>query len=56
MCAEAHWSRCHRSLISDWLKVRGHRVVHILSATRHEEHPYTAAARVVDGRLSYSAD
>jgi uncharacterized protein (DUF488 family) len=54
MCSEAVWWECHRSLISDYLKVRGVGVVHILSATKHEEHPYTSAAKVVDGHLSYA--
>jgi len=53
MCAEAVWWRCHRSLISDYLKVRGTRVVHILDAGKSEEHPFTSAAQVVDGELSY---
>src|SRR5438477_490978 len=30
MCAEALWWSCHRSLISDFLKVRGVEVIHIL--------------------------
>ena len=30
MCAEAVWWRCHRSLISDYLKSRGAEVIHIL--------------------------
>jgi uncharacterized protein (DUF488 family) len=55
MCAEAVWWRCHRALISDYLKARGIEVVHILSATNVEPHPFTSAARVVDGELSYSA-
>src|SRR6185436_4182603 len=29
MCAEAVWWRCHRSLISDYLKTRGVEVLHI---------------------------
>jgi uncharacterized protein (DUF488 family) len=53
MCAEKLWWQCHRSLIADDLMARGHAVTHILSATRREPHAYTAAARVVDGRLSY---
>jgi uncharacterized protein (DUF488 family) len=53
MCAEAVWWRCHRSLIADLLKSVGVRVLHILGPGRVEEHPYTAAARVVDGRLTY---
>jgi uncharacterized protein (DUF488 family) len=54
MCAEAVWWRCHRSMISDLLKSRGVRVLHILDATKTVEHPYTAPARIVDGRLTYA--
>lgn len=53
MCAEALWWRCHRSLISDYLKVKGIEVIHILTGGKSEPHPYTSAARIVDGRLSY---
>jgi uncharacterized protein (DUF488 family) len=53
MCAEALWWRCHRSLIADFLKAHGHEVIHIISAAKTETHPYTSAARIVDGRLSY---
>ena len=53
MCAEAVWWRCHRSLIADYLKAEGHEVVHILDQKKTEEHPYTSAARIVDGELSY---
>src|ERR1051325_10843062 len=53
MCAESLWWRCHRSLISDYLKASGHTVIHILSETKTEEHPFTSAARIVDGKLSY---
>jgi uncharacterized protein (DUF488 family) len=55
MCAEAVWWRCHRALISDWLKVRGVEVLHILSENNVEPHPFTSAAQVIDGRLSYRA-
>src|SRR6187549_2753814 len=55
MCAEAVWWRCHRSLIADYLKIRGVEVLHILSPTKVEPHPYTSAASIVDGRLSYAA-
>jgi hypothetical protein len=47
------WWRCHRSLIADYLKAAGHEVIHILDAKKSEEHPYTSAARIVDGKLSY---
>ena len=53
MCAESLWWRCHRSLISDYLKAEGNTVIHILSDTKTEEHPFTSAARIVDGELSY---
>jgi uncharacterized protein (DUF488 family) len=55
MCAEAVWWRCHRSLISDYLKARGIEVMHILDANKTESHPYTSAARIVNGKLNYNA-
>lgn len=54
MCAEAVWWRCHRALISDYLRARGIDVVHILSEKKTELHPYTSAARIVAGELSYA--
>jgi uncharacterized protein (DUF488 family) len=54
MCSEAVWWRCHRSLIADYLKSAGVAVEHILSPKKSEPHPYTTAARLVDGRLSYA--
>jgi uncharacterized protein (DUF488 family) len=56
MCAEAVWWSCHRALISDYLKVRGIEVIHIVDANKTEPHPYTSAARMVDGALSYTND
>jgi uncharacterized protein (DUF488 family) len=56
MCAEAVWWRCHRSLIADYLKARGVEVLHVLGANKVEPHPYTSAARIVNGELSYGAD
>jgi len=56
MCAEAVWWRCHRSLISDYLKARGIEVMHILDANKAEPHPYTSAARMANGKLSYAAE
>jgi len=55
MCAEALWWQCHRGLIADYLKSRGWRVLHIMGPAKVEEHPYTSAARMVEGRLSYEA-
>jgi uncharacterized protein (DUF488 family) len=53
MCSEAVWWRCHRSMISDYLRVKGIEVMHIMSADKAEPHPFTSAARVVNGELSY---
>lgn len=52
MCAEAVWWRCHRSMISDYLKAEGWTVEHIMDG-RNVIHPYTSAATIVDGRLVY---
>jgi uncharacterized protein (DUF488 family) len=56
MCAEAPWWRCHRSLISDYLKAAGWKVIHIMTRNKSEEHPYTKPAVVVDGRLDYTGN
>lgn len=53
MCSEAVWWRCHRSLISDYLKVKGIEVNHIMSIGKAEPHSFTSAAGFVDGELSY---
>src|SRR4051812_17801715 len=56
MCAEALWWQCHRSMIADYLKAAGHEVIHIMSRTKTEAHPFTSAARLVNGRLSYALE
>jgi uncharacterized protein (DUF488 family) len=56
MCAEAVWWRCHRALISDFLKARGIEVMHILDANKTEPHPFTSAARMIEGALSYASE
>lgn len=53
MCSEAPWWKCHRALISDYLKVRGWRVNHIMDAGKITEHPFTSPARAVQGELFY---
>ena len=53
MCSEAVWWRCHRSMISDFLKVNGWIVMHIMALSKAEEHPYTAPAKIVNGTLTY---
>ena len=53
MCSEAVWWRCHRSMVSDYLKAAGWKVWHIMGIEKAEEHPYTAPASIVNGVLSY---
>lgn len=53
MCSEAVWWRCHRSMISDFLKVQDWTVLHIMAIGKCEEHPYTSPAKVKDGKLFY---
>lgn len=54
MCSEAVWWRCHRSMISDYLKVRGWNVQHIMGEHKSQEHPYTSPGRIVDGEVVYT--
>lgn len=56
LCSEAVWWRCHRGLIADDLKVRGIQVLHIAGAADVQEHPFTPAARVLEGVLTYSIE
>ena len=56
MCSEAVWWRCHRSLVSDYLKVRGWKVMHIMGIAKEDEHPYTLPARIVNGILNYQME
>jgi uncharacterized protein (DUF488 family) len=53
MCSEAVWWRCHRSMISDYLKSEGWNVLHISGVGKAEEHSYTSPARIVQGELNY---
>lgn len=53
MCSEAVWWRCHRALVSDYLKVRGWKVMHIMSEGKATEHPFTKPAKEVQGKLFY---
>lgn len=53
MCSEAVWWRCHRGLISDLLRSRGAQVLHIVDDAEPAEHPWTPAARLDDGVLTY---
>ncbi len=56
MCAEAVWWRCHRSMVSDYLKLKGWTVIHILEMDKTKEHPYTQPARIIEGELTYPGE
>jgi len=53
MCSEAVWWRCHRSMVSDYLKVHSWKVMHIIGMGKEDEHHYTSPARIVNGELNY---
>ena len=56
MCSEAVWWRCHRLLVSDYLKSKGWIVMHIMDIGKEEEHPYTKPAIVTEGKLAYTSN
>jgi len=56
MCSEAVWWRCHRSMVSDYLKAKGWKVLHIMDVNKVEEHPYTSPARVIGDQVFYSEE
>jgi uncharacterized protein (DUF488 family) len=53
MCAETHWSKCHRRMLSDRLTAGGWSVVHLIAPGKSEPHRLWEVARVVDGGLVY---
>lgn len=53
MCAEAVWWRCHRSMVSDYLKAKGWNVEHIMAIGKAQNHNYTSPARVVENKVLY---
>jgi uncharacterized protein (DUF488 family) len=53
MCAEAVPWRCHRSLLSDALTVRGREVRHIMGKAEPSRHSLTPSGRVDGGRITY---
>ncbi len=56
MCSEAVWWRCHRSMVSDYLKAKGWNVLHIMNIAKVQKHKYTAPARIVDEKVLYSKE
>jgi uncharacterized protein (DUF488 family) len=55
MCSEAVWWKCHRCLVADYLKSQNTVVMHILDQNTNQLHPYTDAAKIENGRLSYES-
>jgi uncharacterized protein (DUF488 family) len=55
MCAEAVPWRCHRSMVSDALVVRGTSVLHILGVDRARMHQLNPMARIEGAVLFYPA-
>jgi uncharacterized protein (DUF488 family) len=56
MCAERVYFRCHRMLVSDWLALHGHEVLHIDGLGPVKPHRLTAEARMLEGKLIYRGD
>ena len=56
MCSEAVWWSCHRSMVSDYFKAKGWKVLHIMALGKETEHPYTAPARVLGDKVLYSEE
>ena len=53
MCAERVFFHCHRMLVSDYLTLHGHTVLHLDDAKPPRPHKVTAEAKLVDGEVQY---
>jgi uncharacterized protein (DUF488 family) len=53
MCAETHWSQCHRRILSDKLWSLRHDVVHLISPTRQDPHHPPPFLRIDGAHLRY---
>ena len=53
MCAERVFFHCHRMLVSDYLALQGHTVLHIDDAKPPRPHKVTAEAKMVEGKVQY---
>ena len=57
MCAEAVWWRCHRRIITDYLRAAGEQVMHILGTSQVKEARLTPGAVLRDdGTVVYPAE
>jgi len=52
MCAERLFWQCHRVFLSDYLFIKGFRVIHIIDDSTIQ-HSLTKTARIVNGKLFY---
>lgn len=53
MCAEKFYWRCHRRIISDYLKAKGHKITHIIDKGKNREHKLSDFAEISNGKLTY---
>ena len=54
MCAETIPQRCHRLLLSDYLLVKGCKIIHILDHQRTIDHQLSHLATASEGRIIYN--
>ena len=56
MCAEAVWWRCHRRIITDYLLLNGHAVIHLMGTGREQPaSPTPGAERTEGAKVVYPA-
>jgi uncharacterized protein (DUF488 family) len=53
MCAERVFFHCHRMLVSDYLSLHGHSVLHIEDEKAPREHKVTPEAKMIAGEVRY---
>ncbi len=53
MCGESLYWRCHRIMVSDYLKALGLSVLHIIGSEKPKKHVYTSCAKVRNHKLKY---
>jgi uncharacterized protein (DUF488 family) len=53
MCAERVFFHCHRMLVSDYLTLHGHTVLHIDDAKPPRPHKLTPEAKMINGQVLY---
>jgi uncharacterized protein (DUF488 family) len=51
MCSEVLWWQCHRSMVSDYLKANGWRVLHIMGIGKMQEHFRPGDEKQLQGKL-----